>query len=212
MTDIAAPTRQNHDQESILLVAAEIFIQHGYDATSMGMLAEKLGITKSAIYHHVPSKEYLLQLALDRALDSLEAILIDPLASTGSAIDKLMYVLRSSVGVLTDQLPFVTLLLRLRGNTELERNALERRRAFNQVVADLVDEARNEGDIRRDIDPRTTTRLLFGMIGSVVDWYKPGGPVSAEDVANDVVTVAFAGVRSSCSGSALLSRFEQGQQ
>lgn len=195
MTDIAAPTRQNHDQESILLVAAEVFIQHGYDATSMGVLAENLGITKSAIYHHVPSKEYLLQLALDRALDSLEGILVDPLASTGSAIDKLMYVLRSSVGVLTDQLPFVTLLLRLRGNTELERNALERRRAFNQVVADLVDEARDEGDIRRDIDPRTTTRLLFGMIGSVVDWYKPGGPVSSEDVANDIVTIAFGGVR-----------------
>ena len=195
MTDTAAPTRQNHDQESILRVAAEVFIQHGYDATSMGQLAEKLGITKSAIYHHVPSKEYLLRLALDRALDSLEAILVDPLASTGPAIDRLMYVLRSSVGVLTDQLPFVTLLLRLRGNTELERNALDRRRAFNQVVADLVDEARNDGDIRKDIDPRTTTRLLFGMIGSVVDWYKPGGPVSAEDVANDVVAVAFGGVR-----------------
>ena len=195
MTDVAAPSRQTHDQESILLVAAEIFIQHGYDATSMGMLAENLGITKSAIYHHVPSKEHLLELALSRALDSLEAVLVDPLASTGPAIDKLMYVLRSSVGVLTDQLPFVTLLLRLRGNTEIERNALERRRAFNQVVADLVDEARNDGDIRRDIDPRTTTRLLFGMIGSVVDWYRPGGPVSAEDVANDIVTIAFGGVR-----------------
>ena len=195
MTDVAAPIRQNHDQESILRVAAETFIQHGYDATSMGVLAENLGITKSAIYHHVPSKEYLLQLALDRALDSLEAILIDPLASTGSAIDRLMYVLRSSVSVLIDQLPFVTLLLRLRGNTELERNALERRRAFNQVVADLVDEARADGDIRQDIDPRTTTRLLFGMIGSVVDWYRTDGPVSAEDVANDLVAVAFGGVR-----------------
>ncbi|MBB5634035.1 AcrR family transcriptional regulator [Cryobacterium mesophilum] len=195
MTDIAATIRQNHDQESILRGAAEVFIQHGYDATSMGVLAENLGITKSAIYHHVPSKEYLLQLALDRALDSLEAILVDPLASTGSAIDRLMYVLRSSVGVLTDQLPFVTLLLRLRGNTELERSALTRRRAFNQVIAELVDQARTDGDIRSDIDPRTTTRLLFGMIGSVVDWYRPGGPVSAEDVANDVVAVAFGGVR-----------------
>jgi len=195
MSDTVAPTRQNQTQESILLVAAEVFIQHGYDATSMGMLAEKLGITKSAIYHHVPSKEYLLQLALDRALDSLEAVLVDPLASTGPAIDRLMYVLRSAVGVLTDQLPFVTLLLRLRGNTELERTALERRRAFNHVIADLVDEARTDGDIRSDIDPRTATRLLFGMIGSVVDWYRPDGPVTAEDVANDVVSVAFGGVR-----------------
>lgn len=195
MTDTAAPIRQSHDQESILRGAAEVFIQHGYEATSMGVLAESLGITKSAIYHHVPSKEYLLELALDRAMSSLEAILKDPLASTGPAVDRLMFLLRSAVGVLTDQLPFVTLLLRVRGNTALERRALERRRAFNQVVADLVDEARRDGTIRTDIDARTTTRLLFGMIGSIVDWYRPDGPVSAEDVAHDVVAVAFGGVR-----------------
>ena len=195
MTETAAPIRQSHDQESILRGAAGVFIQHGYEATSMGVLAESLGITKSAIYHHVPSKEYLLELALDRAMSSLEAILKDPLASTGPAVDRLMFLLRSAVGVLTDQLPFVTLLLRVRGNTALERRALERRRAFNQVVADLVDEARRDGTIRTDIDARTTTRLLFGMIGSIVDWYRPDGPVSAEDVAHDVVAVAFGGVR-----------------
>lgn len=191
----AKATRHNQTQESILLVAVDVFNRHGYDATSMGVLAENLGITKSAIYHHVPSKEYLLQLALDRALGGLEAILDDPLAETGPAVDRLMFVLRSATGVLTDQLPFVTLLLRLRGNTELERAALERRRAFNKVIAELVDEARADGAIRSDIDPRTTTRLLFGMIGSIVDWYRPDGPVSANAVADDVVAVAFGGVR-----------------
>jgi AcrR family transcriptional regulator len=196
MSDAPLKTvRHNHDQESILLVAVDVFNRHGYDATSMGVLAENLGITKSAIYHHVPSKEHLLELALDRALGNLEAILDDPLASTGAAVDRLLFVLRSATGVLTDQLPFVTLLLRLRGNTDIERAALERRRAFNRAIAELVDEARADGDIRSDLDPRTTTRLLFGMIGSVVDWYRPDGPVSATKVADDVVAVAFGGVR-----------------
>jgi AcrR family transcriptional regulator len=196
MSDAPLKTvRHNHDQESILLVAVDVFNRHGYDATSMGVLAENLGITKSAIYHHVPSKEHLLELALDRALGNLEAILDDPLASTGPAVDRLLYVLRSATGVLTDQLPFVTLLLRLRGNTDIERAALERRRAFNRAIAELVDEARADGSIRSDLDPRTTTRLLFGMIGSVVDWYRPDGPVSAAKVADDVVAVAFGGVR-----------------
>jgi AcrR family transcriptional regulator len=196
MSDAPLKTvRHNHDQESILLVAVDVFNRHGYDATSMGVLAENLGITKSAIYHRVPSKEHLLELALDRALGNLEAILDDPLASTGAAVDRLLFVLRSATGVLTDQLPFVTLLLRLRGNTDIERAALERRRAFNRAIAELVDEARADGDIRSDLDPRTTTRLLFGMIGSVVDWYRPDGPVSAAKVADDVVAVAFGGVR-----------------
>ena len=195
MPDTTATTRQNQTQESILTVAVEVFNRHGYDATSMGVLAENLGITKSAIYHHVPSKEHLLELALDRALGGLESILKDPLASTGPAVDRLRFVLRSAVGVLTDQLPFVTLLLRLRGNTQLERSALDRRRAFNRAVAELVDEARADGALRNDIDAGTATRLLFGMINSIVEWYRPDGPVSASKVADDVVAVAFGGLR-----------------
>lgn len=193
----ATKARVNHDQESILLGAVEVFNRHGYDATSMGLLAENLGITKSAIYHHVPSKEYLLELALDRALGGLEGVLTDPLATTGPAVSRLDFVLRAATEVLTDRLPYVTLLLRLRGNTELERAALERRRSFNRAVAELVDEAQTDGAIRSDVDSRAITRLLFGMINSVVDWYRPDGPVSAAKVADDIVAVAFGGIRTS---------------
>ena len=188
--------RPNYDQESILLVAVEVFNRHGYEATSMGVLAENLGITKSAIYHHVPSKEYLLQLALDKALGGLEAILEEDEAKQGAADARLEFVLRSAVAVLTDRLPYVTLLLRLRGNTEIERSALERRRAFDHAVAALVDQARTDGTLRSDIDARTTTRLLFGMINSIVEWFNPAGPLSAEKLADDVVKVAFGGLRS----------------
>ena len=151
--------RPGYDQQSVLSVAVTVFNKHGYEATSMGILAENLGISKSAIYHHVPSKGDLLRLALEEALGSLEAILEEPGASAGRADDRLEYVLRRTIDVLTEKLPYVTLLLRLRGNTEVERNALERRREFDHKVAALMDAAREEGSLRSDIDPRTTTRL-----------------------------------------------------
>lgn len=195
MTDTVKRTRPAYDQESILLVAVDVFNRHGYEATSMGVLAENLGITKSAIYHHVPGKEYLLQRALDTALGGLEAILDDERARTGAADARLEFVLRSAVAVLTEHLPYVTLLLRLRGNTETERNALERRRAFDHSVAALVDEARADGSLRNDIDARTTTRLLFGMINSIVEWFSPEGPLTPQKLADDVVKVAFGGLR-----------------
>lgn len=197
MTDTAARPRTAHDRESILLGAVDVFNRRGYDATSMGVLAENLGITKSAIYHHVPSKEHLLELALDRALGELEAVLADPLATTGPAANRLDFVVRAATEVLTQQLPYVTLLLRLRGNTELERTALERRRAFNRAVAELVAEAQSDGAIRDDVDSRTITRLLFGMINSLVDWYRPDGPVTAEAAADNIIAVAFDGIRAS---------------
>jgi len=194
ISETARRGRPGYDQQSVLSVAVAVFNKHGYEATSMGILAENLGISKSAIYHHVPSKGDLLRLALDEALGSLEAILDEPAASAGRADARLEYVLRSTIRVLTEKLPYVTLLLRLRGNTEIERDALERRRAFDRQVAALVDAARTEGSLRSDIDPRTTTRLLFGTINSIVEWYKPGGKLTAEKLADDVLTMIFDGL------------------
>ena len=100
------------------------------------------------------------------------------------------------MAVLVERLPFVTLLLRLRGNTEIQRDALERRRTFDHKVAALISAARDEGSLRQDIDPRTVTRLLFGTINSIVEWYKPGGSLSPEKLADDVITMAFNGLHS----------------
>ncbi|NOJ60201.1 TetR family transcriptional regulator [Arthrobacter sp. 260] len=188
--------RPGYDQQAVLTIAVDVFNRHGYEATSMGVLAENLGISKSAIYHHVPSKGDLLRLALDHALGGLEAVLTDPLATSGKADARLEFVLRGTIAVLIERLPFVTLLLRLRGNTEVERGALERRRAFDHQVAALVDAARTEGSLRSDIDPRTTTRLLFGTINSIVEWYKPGGAVTPDQLADDVITMVFDGLHS----------------
>ncbi|MCQ1945750.1 TetR/AcrR family transcriptional regulator [Arthrobacter sp. zg-Y1116] len=186
--------RPGYDQQTVLNVAVDVFNRHGYEATSMGILAENLGITKSAIYHHVTSKGDLLRLALDHALDGLEAVLDDPRASAGAADARLEFVLRGTIEVLTERLPFVTLLLRLRGNTEIERSALARRREFDHRVSGLVDAARSEGSVRSDIDPRTTTRLLFGTINSIVEWYRPGGPLPAQKLADNIITMVFDGL------------------
>lgn len=186
--------RPGYDQQTVLTIAVDVFNRHGYEATSMGVLAENLGISKSAIYHHVPSKGDLLRLALDHALGGLEAVLTQAEATSGPADARLEFVLRGTIAVLTDRLPFVTLLLRLRGNTEVEREALERRRTFDHQVAALVDAARAEGSLRSDIDPRTTTRLLFGTINSLVEWYKPGGTLTADKLADDVITMVFNGL------------------
>jgi AcrR family transcriptional regulator len=196
-TETAEPRRgrPGYDQRGVLEVAVAAFNEFGFDATSVGVLAERLGLSKSAIYHHVASKDELLELALNEALDGLEGVLLEDGARTGAAADRLAHVLRGAVLVLVERLPYVTLLLRVRGNTEVERTALARRRAFDRSVAALVKDARDEGSLRTDIDPGIATRLLFGMINSIVEWYRPSGAESAEQLADDVLTVALDGLR-----------------
>lgn len=183
--------RPGYDQRGILEVAVAAFNEHGYDATSIGMLAERLGLSKSAIYHHVASKDELLALALDEALDGLEGALRSAEEASGTAAERLALVLREAVLVLADRLPYVTLLLRVRGNTEVERAALQRRRAFDHAVAALVAEARDEGALRADGDPAVVARLLFGMINSLTEWYDPAGAVTPDDLADTILALAL---------------------
>ena len=187
--------RPGHSLDTLLDTAVALFNERGYEATSMDELAARLGVTKSAIYHHVPSKVELLRLALDRALDGLFAVTEEPAATSGPAIGRLEHVVRGSVRVLTEQLPFVTLLLRLRGNSEVERTALHRRREFDRVVTGLVSAAEQEGDVRPDVDPAVTSRLLFGTVNSLTEWYRPDRGLTADDLADAVVAITFAGLR-----------------
>lgn len=192
--------RDTYTPDSLLSVAVEVFNERGYDGTSMEHLSKAAGISKSSIYHHVRGKEELLRRAVDRALGGLFGILEEPGARQGRAVERLEHVTRRTAEVLMAELPYVTLLLRVRGNTATERWAMERRREFDQRVAELLRRAAAEGDLREDVDVRLATRLLFGMINSIVEWYRParagrdGRPDSAE-VAEAVVRTAFAGLR-----------------
>jgi len=187
--------RPGHDLESVLRGAVKVFNERGYDGTSMEDLSRELGITKSAIYHHVAGKEELLLLAVERALNGLFALLDDIAGLDVPAMTRLEELARRSVLLLVAELPFVTLLLRVRGNTEAERQALARRRSFDAAVGDLVAQARDEGDLRSDIDPALVARLLYGMINSVSEWYRPRGAGRPAELADIIVAVAFDGLR-----------------
>ena len=188
--------RPGYDAPTVLRRAIDVFNRQGYEATSIGDLARELGLTKSAIYHHVPSKEALLTAALDEALDGLSAA-IDRAAEAGpgsSAYERLRTAVRQSVEILADHLPAVTLLLRVRGNSEVELAALERRRLIDDKLASLVQAAVDEGSLRADIPPELISRLLFGMVNSLVEWYHPDGPVDVNDLSRSIVDLAFDGL------------------
>jgi len=184
--------RPGYDQETVLRRAIDLFNRQGYDGTSMGDLARELGFSKSAIYHHVPSKQHLLQQALDEALDGLTRVLDEARGAT--AYERLRAAVRASVHVLVEHLPAVTLLLRVHGNSEAELEAMRRRREIDDKLARLVRAAVKEGSLRDDIPPDLTSKLLFGMVNSLIEWVRPDGRYDADVLADAVVTIALDGL------------------
>lgn len=96
----------------------------------------------------------------------------------------------------------VALLLRLRGNSEVERSALERRRTLTRSVVPLVEQAQEEGAIRSDIDASLLTRMIFGMINSMSDWYEPEGRFGPDELAQTFESVVFHGLAPQSVGQA----------
>lgn len=186
--------RPGHDLAAVLAAAVELFNERGYEATSMDDVAKRLGITKSSVYHHVTGKQELLRMAVDQALDGLDEAMAEVERMEAPALDRLEALIRSSVLVLAERLAYVTLLLRVRGNTAVEQQALLRRRVFDAKVTDLVERAQAEGAIRPDVPAPVAARLLFGMVNSLIEWYSPhrGG---ARQLAETVTVIAFDGLR-----------------
>ncbi|MGH9065772.1 MAG: TetR/AcrR family transcriptional regulator [Acidimicrobiales bacterium] len=187
--------RAPYNLDTVVDVALDVFLQRGYDATSMEHLAAAAGVTKSAFYYHVSGKEELLERGLDRATTALFAILDEPGPSDGTASDRLAFVLRRLVEVETGLLPEVSVLLRSRGNSAIERSALDRRRDFDHAVAALIRAAAREGEIRADIDPELAARLVIGMATWVVEWYRPGGKLGGHELAGAILAIVLDGLR-----------------
>lgn len=187
--------RPTYTLESLLDVAVRVFTERGYDGTSFQHLSHASGLSKSSIYHHIESKEQLLRLGLERALEPLMASTTESGATTGPAMDRLTYLVRRNVEILSERLPYVTLLLNVHGNTETEQWALAQRRDYDKIVAGVVQEAIDEGDVRADVDARTTSRLVFGMINSVREWYRPERGVGPGDLAALVTSMLLDGIR-----------------
>lgn len=185
--------RPGHDADAVLRAAVRVFTERGYDRTTMDDVAAALGLSKSSIYHHVSGKGQLLERALDTALGALEAALATADADSTPLL-RLQSAVRGSVQVLVAELPFVTLLLRVRGNTVVERDALRRRRAIDSRFAELVRAAQQDGSLRADLEPELVSRLVFGTVNSLIEWYRPARGLDAEQLADAVVSMLFEGL------------------
>lgn len=193
VTTRARRGRPGHDADAVLRAAVQVFTERGYDRTTMDDVAAALGLSKSSIYHHVSGKEQLLERALDTALGALESAMADA-ESQPTPLSRLQSAVRRSVHVLVAELPFVTLLLRVRGNTTVERDALRRRRAIDRRVAELVRDAQRDGSLRADLEPDLVSRLVFGTVNSLMEWYRPDRGLGSDTLADTVVSMLFDGL------------------
>jgi TetR/AcrR family transcriptional regulator, cholesterol catabolism regulator len=155
--------------------AARLFAEKGYHGTSIGDLAEAMGVQKGSLYAHIRSKGDLLwEVARDGA-ETFHAAL-DAVPDHLPATDRIRLALRGHLRVVANQLDVATVFVREWRYLEGERRDeffAERRRYEDRFRA-LFREGRELGGLRTDLDDTTATLLALSAANWAYTWLRPG--------------------------------------
>lgn len=181
---------KNH--ERVLEAAAELFRTEGYDAATMQQLADKLGLHKSSLYHYVDGKDDLLEQLTRSAQDTAETDLTAAESDPDNGFLK-------AVSLATEQtlrdVGRTSLVLHQKPGTPTGDAVVERRRAYDRRLSQLIEEAQSSGAVREDIHPMLLARLTMGMVSWLVEWYDPElSRFEPEEIREAVLALVTGGV------------------
>jgi TetR/AcrR family transcriptional regulator, cholesterol catabolism regulator len=154
--------------------AARLFAEKGYHGTSIGDLAEAMGVQKGSLYAHINSKADLLwEVARDGATAFHAAL--DAVSEDAAALEKIRFALRAHLRVIGEQLDVATVFIREWRYLEGERREefVAERRRYEERFRALFREGRELGELRTDLDDATATLLALSAANWAYTWIRP---------------------------------------
>jgi AcrR family transcriptional regulator len=184
-------------REAVLRMAAQVFNEKGYLATSLDEVAERLHVTKPTLYYYVKSKEDILYKCVHIGLTMLQDAIREVDAAGGRAIDKLMAAMRKYVEIVT--MDFGMCVIRV-GEAPLppesQRKLRRLKAAIDGEFRELIRLGIEEGSIK-PCDPKIAAFTLAGALSWIGRWYQPAGPLSPAEIADQCIALLASGL---CTG------------
>ena len=170
-------------REAVLKTAAELFIEKSYSRASMNDVAERLHITKPALYHYFQNKEQILLECYRLGAGLIEETLHEIAAHCGTGLEKVEAFIYSYANVMT--INFGRCVMRLdEGDLSQEARADVRKykRKIDRRLRAFIQEGIDDGSIS-PCDPKIAAFSIAGALNWICQWYEPEGALSAEEIA-----------------------------
>lgn len=184
-------------RERILREAAALFRMQGFNGTSVRDLAQAVGVTKSSLYHHFPSKQALLAEILETTVDRTTPAVRAIAGSGVSASEKVRQAVAQHIVELVADRDNVACFIeegRFLAPAYLNTYIAKRDR-YEQYFRQIVEDGISSGEFR-PVSVRLATLALLGMCNWVVRWYRPDGEFSTEEIASQFGQLAVGGLAS----------------
>jgi TetR/AcrR family transcriptional regulator, cholesterol catabolism regulator len=174
--------------------AARLFAQKGYHGTSIGDIADALGIQKASLYAHIASKKDLLYETMRDGADAFHAAL-DAIPEDLPAVEKIRLALRGHLRVVAEQLDVATVFVQEWRYLEGERREeiVAERRRYEERIRELFREGRERSELRADLDEGAAALLLLSAANWAYTWLRPGG--DTDELADRFFALLVQGMR-----------------
>lgn len=180
-------------------IAAELFAQKGFRATTVREIADAAGILSGSLYHHFDSKESIGDEILSRFINDVLADYRAAVSCAGSARVALEQIVRSTSGTLSRHRAALAMLQ----NDWSYFSAQERFGYLRKAVAEIeatwitqLDRGKEDGVFRADLDTRLTYRLVRDVLWIPSQWRGSAGGYSSDQVAAGFLQLLFDGIAS----------------
>jgi AcrR family transcriptional regulator len=183
-------------RQEILRIAARLFQQQGYDATSMNDVAAALKLSKGGLYHHFQSKDEILFHIMSHAMDITEERVINAARRIEGAEERLRTLIRLHIEVvLSEEDREITVMLHENHPLPpaLRRKINGRKKDYVHFVENLVADVQRQRSSTSQVTPRAAAFALLGMINWIYQWYKPDGPLTGDAIVRQYTDIFFRG-------------------
>lgn len=184
-------------RDEILRIAGELFATKGYRNTTVRDIADAAGILSGSLYHHFDSKESMV----DELLQTFQAELFgeydEILASSDDARTKLERAVRVSFEAIDRHHSEVAIFQNEAdhlGTSERFAYLADRGLQSRNVWLTLLREGVESGALRADLDVPLTYRFIRDTVWVAVRWYRPGGDLTPDDVADQYLSILLGGI------------------
>lgn len=188
-------------REELVEIAGRQFKANGFRATTLAEIGHKAGMDRATVYYYFGSKEELfrecVRLSVDANIAECERIAAD---ESRGAKERLRAVIIQLMLAYDRYYPHMYVYIQ----EEMERIASEKSewaqqiiaqtRTYERIVLSLIAELMKKGELRNDIAVSIAANAIFGMLNWTHRWYQPGGPHSAEEIADGFCKIFFGGL------------------
>lgn len=174
--------KRRRRRAEILHAALRAFRDKGYYATTLDDIAERLGVRKTALYHYFPDKESILYQCHRESLAEVDRLLEQAEERFELASERLVYLIREHVRVMTDTLEGSPLAFEVTAlSQERQDEIIQARDRYERGLRRIIAQGIESGEFR-NVDAKIAVFVILGSINWIARWFSPEGSLHAPEL------------------------------